>query len=233
MQGIADWSVGTDRRWHMNYRAVLFDMDGVLIDSENWYLERIYEQLVIKYPWIKREELFPTVGMSGPEEIRLVTRLAGKQPDDEDFLKELEGIHADSAIEDYKKVLYPETREVLSALFDRGFQLAVASSSSAADIRRMICQCGLEGLFSSVISGMDLPASKPDPDIYLKTMEALKVRPQDCLIVEDSTYGIEAGKRAGARVAARRDSRFLFDQSKADFHISDLTEVLELVGQSI
>ena len=42
----------------MNYRAVLFDMDGVLIDSESWYLERIYEQLAEKYPWIKREDLF-------------------------------------------------------------------------------------------------------------------------------------------------------------------------------
>lgn len=214
----------------MNYRAVLFDMDGVLIDSENWYLECIYKQLAAKYPWIKREELFPTVGMSGPEEIQLITRLAGKQPGDEAFLKELDDIHANSTIKDYKKVLYPETKEVLSGLSERGFQLAVASSSSAADIRRMIRQCSLEGLFSSIISGQDLPFSKPEPDIYLKTMEILKVSPQDCLIVEDSVYGIEAGKRAGARVAARRDDRFSFDQSKADFHISDLTEVLKLAG---
>ena len=93
----------------------------------------------------------------------------------------------------------------------------------------MIHQCGLEGLFSSVISGMDLPVSKPDPDIYLRTMKVLDVCPQDCLVVEDSAYGIEAGKRAGAMVAARKDSRFSFDQSKADFHISDLTGVLRLV----
>ncbi len=213
----------------MNYRAVLFDMDGVLIDSESWYLERIYEQLAEKYPWIKREDLFPTVGMSGPEEIQLITRLAGKQPGDKIFQKELDDIHANSAIEDYKKVLYAETREVLSALYNKGFRLAVASSSSDADIRRMIHQCGLEGLFSSVISGMDLPVSKPDPDIYLRTMKVLDVCPQDCLVVEDSAYGIEAGKRAGAMVAARKDSRFSFDQSKADFHISDLTGVLRLV----
>ena len=110
----------------MNYRAVLFDMDGVLIDSESWYLERIYEQLAEKYPWIKREDLFPTVGMSGSEEIQLITRLAGKQPGDKIFQKELDDIHANSAIADYKKVLYPETREVLSALYNKGFRIAVA-----------------------------------------------------------------------------------------------------------
>lgn len=213
----------------MKYGAVIFDMDGVLIDSEYFYLNRIHSELVKNYPWIKQEDLFPTVGMSGPEERELLHRLAKISPGDEDFDKEIERIHGASEIEDFNDVLYPEVPGVLERLKKEGYQIALASSSSLKTIQRMLRQCRLEQYFESVISGEQLKESKPNPEIYLKTMERLQRKPQECLVVEDSTYGVRAGVSAGACVAARLDGRFHFDQSGASHYIRTLEDLWEVL----
>lgn len=213
----------------MKYSAVIFDMDGVLIDSEYFYLNRIYLELVKNYPWIRREELFPTVGMSAPEDRELLHRLAKISPEDEDFDKEIERVYGASKIEDFNEVLYPEVPGVLRRLREEGYQIALASSSPFETIQRMLRQCGLEQYFESVISGEQLAKSKPNPEIYLKTMERLHRKPQECLVVEDSTYGVRAGAAAGACVAARLDKRFCFDQSKASYFIRTLEDLWEIL----
>ncbi len=213
----------------MKYSAVIFDMDGVLIDSEIFYLDRLYERMAEKYPWVKREDLFPTVGMSGPEERLLMHRLAKKAPDDEKFDRELDAIHGSSEIEDFSDVLYPEVPRVLESLKEQGCQLALASSSPLKTIKRMLRQCGLEPYFESVISGEQLKESKPNPEIYRITMERLGRRPKECLIVEDSTHGVRAGTAAGAHVAARLDERFHFDQSGAAYFIRTLSDLQDIL----
>ena len=213
----------------MGYGAVIFDMDGVLIDSEFFYLDRTYRELVKKYPWVRREELFPTVGMSAQEDRILLSRLARKQPGDAEFEKELQEIYKDSEIKDFNDVLYPEVPGVLDRLKRQGYQIALASSSPLLTIQRMLKQCGLEDFFDSVISGEQVHESKPNPEIYEKTMEKLGRKPGECLIVEDSTYGGRAGAAAGADVAARLDDRFCFDQSPAAYFIHTLDDVWELL----
>jgi beta-phosphoglucomutase-like phosphatase (HAD superfamily) len=76
-----------------------------------------------------------------------------------------------------------------------------------------------------VTSGDQFKESKPNPEIYLHTMKELKVSPSECLIIEDSGYGIEAGVAAGATVAALRDDRYDLHQEKAHYHISSLSEI--------
>ena len=72
---------------------------------------------------------------------------------------------------------------------------------------------------------------KPDPEIYLYTAQKLGVAPEECLAVEDSTFGVLAGHRAGMTVAALKDDRFHFDQSPADYRMDRLTEILEILKQ--
>ena len=81
-----------------------------------------------------------------------------------------------------------------------------------------------------LVSGDNFRKSKPDPEIYRYTMKQLGTALEETLVVEDSTYGIEAGKAAGVMVAARRDLRFGFHQEKADCLFDDMREILPKIS---
>ena len=81
------------------------------------------------------------------------------------------------------------------------------------------------------MSGEMFKESKPDPEIYLYTLSKLGLAAEDCIVVEDSTYGICAAKAAGLKVAARRDTRFPFDQSGADYLLEETCRLKELVQE--
>ena len=130
----------------------------------------------------------------------------------------------------FPDLLRPEARPMLEQLRAMGLQLALASSSPMSNIRQVLGECGLMEFFPVIVSGEQFEASKPDPEIYLHTMARLGRRPEECLIVEDSTYGVQAGAAAGGLVAALRDERFPFDQSAARFHIGNLSEIPALAA---
>ena len=112
-----------------------------------------------------------------------------------------------------------------------GVQIALASSSALANIRRVLTECELTEAFDVVVSGEAFTRSKPDPEIYQYTMAQLGRTPAECLIVEDSTYGVQAGAAAGGVVAALRDDRFPFDQSAARFHLEQLADIPQLLAE--
>ncbi len=214
----------------MDIRAVIFDMDGVLIDSEYVYLSNTCRGLQKKRPWIREEDLYPSVGMDSVRTRELMFKIAGEPLDNREFDRELEEIYKLSDHVSYPDMLYPEVTKVLKALRRNGFKTALASSSRMAVIRKVLEQCGLETLFDYVVSGEQFRESKPNPEIYLTVMKAIGCKPQECLVVEDSTYGVKAGLGAGARVAARKDLRFPFDQSGAAYHIDTLEDLLGITG---
>ena len=108
------------------------------------------------------------------------------------FDEEMDKIFDKTVIDHFTDVLYPEVPEVLSALKAKGYILALASSSPMDTIQRVLEECQLAKYFESVISGHQFKASKPDPEIYRTTMWAIDCQPQECLVVEDSTYGVAA-----------------------------------------
>ena len=120
----------------------------------------------------------------------------------------------------FPDILRPEARPMLEQLRAMGLQLALASSSPMSNIRQVLGECGLMEFFPVIVSGEQFEASKPDPEIYLHTMARLGRRPEECLIVEDSTYGVQAGA----------DERFPFNQSAARFHIGNLSEIPALAA---
>lgn len=215
--------------WSMGYRAVIFDMDGVLIDSEFFYLQRFHREIVKKYPWVAIEDLYPTVGMDEGRTRLLISRLARRDPADPAFDAELQEIFASGEELYYPDFLYPEVPEVLRELKERGLRIGLASSSPMKAIRNMLKECALADCFSCVVSGYELPESKPNPEVYYKAMQAIGCGPGECLVGEDSTHGVEAGAAAGAKVAARMDERFPFDQSKASYFIRTLRDLREIL----
>ncbi len=213
------------------FKAVIFDMDGVLIDSEIVYITNIHRYFSAEYPQLTLEDLYPSVGMNATEDKPFFASLLGRDPTDPAFLEELHQAYVSANIY-YPDILRPQVPGLLKSLKDKGLQVALASSSSPQNIDRVLTQCNIKSCFDHIISGYQFKRSKPDPEIYLYTMAQLGRKPEECLIVEDSTYGIEAGAAAGVAVAALRDDRFPFDQSKAKYHIDTLDEILALVEKA-
>jgi HAD superfamily hydrolase (TIGR01509 family) len=213
-------------------RAVIFDMDGVLVDSEIVYQRIIYDILKDDYPWITPKDLLPLVGMNNQECRRLFARLMKKDVSDPAFNKEADAIFA-CCKADYAEVMRPEVPNLLRELKSKGFLVALASSSSTEAIGRALDECHIREYFDVVTSGDQFKESKPNPEIYIHTMEALHAAPEECVVIEDSGYGIEAGLAAGATVVALRDDRFCLHQEKADYHIDSLSEIPELIADRL
>lgn len=209
-------------------RAVIFDMDGVLIDSEIVYIRHQCERLQKKYPWVTQESLYPTVGMSGTEDRLFLAKLLRREAGDPAFLREVEDLYQSCEIS-YPDILNPQAADVLKRLRKMGLQIALASSSSMKNIQHVLHTCGIAQYFDSVVSGDAFRRSKPDPEIYQCAMRQLGRQPEECLVIEDSTYGVQTGAAAGAVVVALRDDRFPFDQSAALFQIDCLKDIFQLV----
>ena len=176
-------------------KAVIFDMDGVLIDSEPVYLHHQYTHLKPLYPWITLESMYPLVGISGQEYMPFMAKLC-RRTDDAAFRQEMDAMNAGCQVY-YPDILRKEVRPLLHELKQMGLQVALASSSSRECIEQVLTQCKIRELFDCIVSGHEFTHSKPDPEIYRFTMDKLKRRPEECLIVEDSTYGVQAGTAAG------------------------------------
>lgn len=210
-------------------KAVIFDMDGVIIDSELVYLEQIWEFGKTRNPQMKLEELYPMVGASKADAWSVLARAMGQGQTWEEARADLKA-HVDLYRDvDYRKIFRPEIRQILAELKKKGYKLAVASSTQLPLVERVMRENGIIDQFEILVSGNQFEKSKPDPEIYLYTAAKLGVKPEECLAVEDSTFGVLAGHRAGMTVAALKDDRFQFDQSPADYRMDRLTEVLEIL----
>lgn len=93
----------------------------------------------------------------------------------------------------------------------------------------MINECELEKYIDFVISGEECIESKPNPDIYIKTIKALNILPKEALAIEDSLLGIQSAKAAGLEVVALYQKDYDLDQSQARYKIKDLKEIIELI----
>lgn len=206
-------------------------MDGVLIDSEPVYLQHTVRMLEADYPQVTEKAMHPTVGMRSKEYRTFMADLLCMREEDTEFDALLERINGECHV-DYHSIMRPEVPDVLQELRDMGMRIALASSSPISNIRQVLRECGITEYFDSVISGDAFARAKPDPEIYLRTFERLGVRPQECLVVEDSTYGVAAGAASGAYVAALKDMRFSFDQSPADVQIGSLAEIVGIVERA-
>lgn len=214
-------------------KAVIFDLDGTLIDSELFYLNSLLEFLKGKGMVLSFEEACKTVGAHNSPIWENMARAHGgsisgkalRQEYKDEFERKLRNRELD-----YSQMQFADVLPVLEKLRADGVRMAIASSSSDKIIRRVVEQQNWERFFPVLVSGDNFRKSKPDPEIYRYTMKQLGTAPEETLVVEDSTYGIEAGKAAGVMVAARRDLRFGFHQEKADCLFDDMREILPKIS---
>lgn len=215
----------------MKKKAVIFDMDGVLVDSEPEYLGVFRRFLEANHCEVNEEVLQKIAGANSRQTWEIAAQLWYQEEKPEVVRKLFYEFEPDFVVP-YGKVVFPGVEKVLGFLKEKGIDLALASSSSEESIRRMLEETGFAPYFSCVVSGKQFAESKPNPEIYLYALSQLGVTAQEALAVEDSTYGIQAAKNAGLEVAAIKDTRFGYEQSQADYLVeqpADLRKLFETI----
>lgn len=192
----------TNRSWMAPgpVRAVIFDLDGVLVDSEPNYLEserRLLADYGIRFTERMKR---PYIGMSTKEMLDDLASCLGIPERVDVLLTRKNAYYLGIAARSTKA--YPQTRRLLMLLHEHGYPLAVASGSSPDIIDIVLSAARLNGYFDVVMSAESVARGKPAPDLFLATARRLDIEPQGCLVIEDSSYGVQAAIAAGMRCVA-------------------------------
>ncbi len=209
-------------------KAVIFDMDGVMIDSEPLWekTERILlGRRNIDYSPEYRDQI---VGLNQNDSGRLLINTFRLNETVEDIISER--VEILTAIYEKELEVVPSLIPLLSTLKGNDYLLAVASSSPLRVINFVLDMFSLHDYFSEVVSGECTDNGKPHPDIYLHTAERLGVEPWECIAIEDSINGVKSAKAAGMFCIAVPDKRLSQDQFRtADLIINSLDKFSPVV----
>ena len=210
----------------------VFDMDGVIIDSEMLYLER--EKEFFRYKGMDYDDnvMLKTVGSNGKDCFKLYKEeIKGFNYNSLEELRKEKREYFKDRIIDYRNLVDKNIYNVLKELKKRGHSISLASSSSKNNINQVLGELQITDYFDHIISGEDFVHSKPDPEIYLYVKKLYN--DDNFYAIEDSTIGIMAAKKANMKVIGKKDNRFGFDQSSADYLIDDLNEIIDIADEKI
>ena len=212
------------------FRAVIFDLDGVLADSEPWWNE-IDAKLLAEHGVTYRGEYHRNVlGVSYRLAVEFYKKAFGLAVPSDEMMQRRGEIAVDFFAN--RVGIFPSTRPVLQELRQMNLHLAVATSSLSASARPFLARHGLTAFFEAVITGEEVEHGKPHPDIYLRAAMKLRITADACLVIEDALSGIAAAKAAKMRVAAIPDRRFVDPrdyEKEADYLLGSLSEIPALI----
>jgi HAD superfamily hydrolase (TIGR01509 family) len=207
-------------------KGVIFDMDGVLVNSELVYRDHLYGFLKSIDIDVEISELNFLAGSSGKVETDYLTKKLNKTIEE---ISQLKDTYFKAITIDYEKIKKPFVNELLDYLVSNNIKIGLASSSKMENIKHVLEECKIKDYFNSVVSGEMFLESKPNPEIYNYTVSSMELEKEELLVIEDSNYGVLAGKAAGLKVAAVIDPIFKFDVQSADYKIETLKDVIQII----
>lgn len=209
-------------------KAVIFDLDGTLVDSM-WMWKQIDIEFLGSRGYELPDDLQKSIeGMS----FRETAEYMKERFQLSDAVEELMDIWNDMAYEKYKNEvsLKPGVLEFLNTLKEHNIKIGIATSNSMVLVEATLKANGVWEYFSSIHTANEVAKGKPAPDIYLLVAKDLGVESGDCLIFEDIVKGIMAGKNAGMKACAVHDLYSQEDEKEkteaADFYIQDYYQLL-------
>jgi HAD superfamily hydrolase (TIGR01509 family) len=181
-------------------KAVIFDMDGVLIDAKDWHYEALNKALAIFGLTISRHDHLVTFdGLSTGQKLKMLSKTYVLPESLHGFINEMKQQYTMDITHQLCKPVFHH-QYALAKLKENGYQLAVASNSIRNTVKVMMEKSALMDYLEFYLSNQDVSNGKPDPEIYNLAIQKLGLRPDECVIVEDNDNGIKAAKASGAHV---------------------------------
>lgn len=182
-------------------KGVLFDMDGVLVDTEEYISNATMEMFREKGITTKKDDFKPFTGMGENRYIGGVAEKYGVSSPIEEMKARTYAIYGQ--LVKGKLSPLPGSAKFIERCKKRGLKLALASSADRIKVEINLKEAGIgTDLFSAIITGSDVVNKKPAPDIYIKAAEKLGLGAKECLVVEDAVSGVRSGKAAGCKCLA-------------------------------
>lgn len=202
-------------------RAIIFDMDGVLIDAKDWHYEALNKALALFGMEISRLDHVTTFdGLPTKKKLEMLSIERGLPKALHSFINDLKQQYT-------LEIVYAQCKPVfyhlfaLSQLKKHGYKIAVCSNSIRRTVEIMMERSGLIDYLDFFLSNQDVTHAKPHPEIYNKAIEKLSLRPDECLIVEDNVNGIQAALASGAHL--------LKVTSVEEVHLSNILDRIQLI----
>ena len=208
----------------MTHIGVLFDMDGVIIHSYSYHLRAMQifaekhgidideKEIMNKYFGRQNKDWMPSL---------FEKDLSAQQLDD--LAEEKEAIYRDIYKDDIEPV--PGLINFLMELKEHQVPMAIGTSAPYSNVAFVLEKTNTRQFFEAILDDKKVTLGKPHPEIYLKAADAIKIPPQQCIVIEDSPSGIEAGKRAGAKVIGMATTHAASDLPETDLTVNNFLEL--------
>jgi beta-phosphoglucomutase len=205
--------------------AAIFDMDGVLVDTYHAHYRSWLEMAELEGLHFTEAQFAPTFGRTSRE---IIAHFWGQDRYGAAEIAELDR-QKEAA---FRRIIeadfpaMPGVRELLPALRDSGFQLAVGSSGPPENVRLVLDKLGSRGLFEAIVTGDDVQRGKPDPQVFLLAAERLGISPARCAVIEDAPAGVAAAHAAGmTSIGLLSTGRTPEDLADADAIVHSLSQI--------
>jgi len=184
----------------MAIKAILFDMDGVLIEAKEWHYDALNRALSLFGMQISRFDHLTTFdGLPTKKKLEMLSLERGLPRQLHGFINEMKQTYTMEIVHSQCKPRFIH-EYALSTLKSMGYSISVCSNSIRSTIDVMMRKASLMKYLDYIVSNEDIENGKPDPEMYLKAMSFLKVQPEECLIIEDNENGIKAARASGGHL---------------------------------
>lgn len=180
--------------------TILFDMDGVLIDAKDWHYEALNKALCLfGYEISRYDHLHSFDGLPTKEKLKMISEDNYLPSELHGFINQLKQQYTAEMVDIKCRPMF-QHEYALSRLKKEGYKMGVCSNSIRNTIEKMMRKSNLLEYIDLIMSNEDVKFSKPAPEIYIKAMEKLNVKPNECLILEDNKNGIKAALDSGGNL---------------------------------